>query len=139
MKQIVKEPVVRVPHLVMVFPNSIHGVCDPDEMFKEAEGNILIHGVVLREYEGNLQHVLAVEGHPCCTIGLVEMATSWELSAAIEQPNIVQPEKPSGKDILSLRILPVDPPVKVQHQSLKRPFEEPHISPPQFVFDVVQE
>ena len=40
-------------------------------------------------------------------------------AAAIKYTNIVQPEKTSGKDILSLRVLAVNPPVEIQHQSLK--------------------
>src|ERR1700757_1407311 len=132
-KQIVEEPIFAIPHLVMVLPNSIHSIGDPDEMLEETERNVLIHRVVLGQYERDLQHVLAVESHPRRAICLIQVTACRELGTAIEYPDIVEAEKSAGEDILSLRIFSVDPPVKVQHQPLERAFQEAQIRPAQLL------
>src|SRR5207302_10277620 len=101
MKQIVEEPVLVVPHFVVVLTDSIHGICDPEEMLHKPEGDILVHRVVLRQNERDFQHVLAVEGHPSCTVRLVEVTPGGKGSTAIEDTNIVQTEESAGKNILS--------------------------------------
>src|SRR5580692_5350088 len=120
MEQIVEEPILGVPYLVMMLTDPVHRIRDPEEMFYETKGNFFIHGVVLCQNKRNLQHVLAVESHPRRAIRLVEMPAGGELSTAIEDPNIVQPEESSREDISSLRVFSVYPPVKIQHQTLKR-------------------
>src|SRR5580693_3221505 len=120
MEQIVEEPILGVPHLILMLADPVHRIGDPEEMLYETKGNFFIHGVVLCQNKRNLQHVLAVESHPRRAILLVEMPTGGKLSTAIEHPNIVQPDESSREDISSRRIFSVDPPVKIQHQTLKR-------------------
>ena len=127
MEQIVEETLLGIPHLIVVLADPIHGIRDPEEMLQEPESDVLIHGVVLRQNECDLQHVLAVERHPRRAIRLVEMTTCGKLGTAIEHPNIVQPEKSTGEDIPSLGILPVDPPVEIQHQALKGALQEAQV------------
>src|SRR5277367_1467968 len=136
MEQIVEEPILGVPHLILMLANPVHRVGDPEEMLYEAKGDFLVHGVVLCQNKRNLQHVLAVESHPRRAIRLVEMPTGGELSTAIEHANIVQPEESSREDIPSLRVFSVDPPVEVQHQTLKRTLQEAQVRPAQFFLDV---
>ena len=138
MEQVVEEPVLGVPHFVVVFPDPIHGVGDPEEVLKKPVGNLLIHGVVVCQNERDLQHVLAVESHPRRAVRLVQMAARRERSTAIKHANVVQPEKSTGENILSLRIFPVDPPVEILHQALKRPLQKAEIRPAQFFFNVVE-
>src|SRR5262249_49265752 len=96
------------------------------------------HGIVIRQNQRNLQHVLAVKRHPSSAVGLIQMATRGKGSAAIKDPDVVQSEKATGEDVLPLRIFPVDPPVKIQHQALKRSFQETQIGPAKLLFHVVQ-
>src|SRR6476646_11704450 len=138
MEQIVEEAVLAVPHLVVVFPDPIHGVGDPEEVLKEPVGNFLIHGVVVCQNQSDLEHVLAVESHPGSTVGLIQMSARREGRTAIKHTNVVQPEKSAGKHVLSLGILPVDPPVEVLHQTLKRLFQKAEISPTQRLFNVIE-
>src|SRR5215472_10277191 len=107
-----------------MFPDTIHGVRDPQEMLQEPEGDVLVDGVVISQNQCNLQHVLAIEGHPCRTVGLIQMTARRERGAAIEDSNIVQPEEAPSEDALTLGIFSIDPPVEIQHQTLKRLFEE---------------
>ena len=73
MKQIVKEPIRGIPHLVMMHTDAVHGVGDPREMFEEAEGDVFIHRVVLGQDQRDLQHAQAVERHPSGTVGLIQV------------------------------------------------------------------
>src|SRR5580693_128286 len=122
----------------MVLTHPVHSISDPEEMLEETVGDFLIHGIVFRQNESDLQHVLAIEGHPCRAIRLVEMTARRKGSTAIEESNIVQPEEAPREDIPSLRILSVDPPVEIQHQTLKRTFQETQIRPAQFSFNVIE-
>src|SRR5271169_4131769 len=136
MEQIVEESVLGVPHLIMILADPVHRIGNPEEMLYEAKGNFLIHGVVLCQNKCDLQHVLAVEGHPRRAIRLVEMPTGGELNTAIEDPDIAQPEESTREDIPSLRVFSVDPPVEIQHQTLKRALQEAQVRPAQFFLDV---
>ncbi len=138
MEQIVKESFLAVPHLVVVLANAVHGVSDPDKMFDKAVSNVFIHGVVFRQNERDLQHVLAIESHPGGTICLIEVTARRELGTAVEHSDIVESKKPAGEDVLTLRVFPVNPPVEVQHQALKRALQETKIRAAQLFFNVVK-
>src|SRR5580700_492939 len=56
MKDIVKEPILRVPHLIAICADSIHGVGNPRPMLKEAERDFLINLVMVSEDDCNFQH-----------------------------------------------------------------------------------
>src|SRR5215472_18187970 len=139
MQQIVKEPVRGIPHRVAVLANSVHGISDPDEMFQETIGDLLIQRIRFRQDERDLQHVLAIESHPGSAVCLIEMPAGWEFGTAVEDPNVVQSEKSARENILALRILAVDPPVEIQHQSLKRTFQEAQIRSAQLSLHQEQE
>ena len=136
MEQIIEKTILGVPHFVVVLADSIHGVCDPEEMLQEPEGNLLIHRVVLCQNKRDLQHVLAIEGHPRRAVRLVKVATGGKGCTAIEYANVVQPEESTGEYVISLGVLAIDPPIEVLHQALKRPFQEAQIRSAQFFFDV---
>jgi hypothetical protein len=131
MEKVIKEAILRIPHLVVVFADTIHGVSNPAEMLKEAVGYLLIHRVVIGQSDCNLQHAQAVERHPCSAVGLVQVPAGRERSTAIENSDIVEPEESAGKHIAPLGILTVDPPVEIQHQSLEGAFQEAQVAPAQ--------
>ena len=93
-------------------------------MLEELEGDLFVHRVVFAKYQGHLQHVLAVKRHPGGAVRLLQRAARGELRAAVEDADVVQSEKAAGEDVAPRRILAIDPPVEVQHQSLKRAFQE---------------
>src|SRR5215469_2906821 len=96
-------------------------------MFKKAKRDVFINIIVFRQNQCDLEHALAVECHPCRTIGLVQMATHWKLRTAIKYADVIQTEKSTCKDILALGIFPIDPPVEVLHQSLERSLEKSQV------------
>src|SRR5271170_2878578 len=124
MEQVVEEAVFAIPHLVAVRADTIHCIADPEEVLEESAGHLFIHGVVLGQNKRNIEHAKAVEGHPCGAVSLIQMPTSRQLRAAIEDPDIVESEKPAGEDVAPLWIFAVEPPAEVQHQSLERALEE---------------
>src|SRR3954469_5024191 len=139
MKHVVKEALRGVPHLVMVRSNSIHGIRNPKEVLQKSESNVLVHRVVIHQDECNFQHILTIKCHPCRAVRLVEVPAGRQLSTAVEDADIVQSQESSGKDVLALWILSVDPPVEIQHQPLERTFQEAHVCPAEFLFDVKEE
>src|SRR5215469_3182972 len=108
-------------------------------MFKKAKRDVFINRIVFRQDQCDLEHALAVECHPCRTIGLVQMTTHWKLRTAIKYPDVVQTEKSACKNIPSLRIFPINPPVEVLHQSLERSLEKSQVRTSQFFLNVVEE
>ena len=71
-------------------------------MLKKPECDVFVHRVVLSKDERNLQHVLAVERHPCRAIGLVEMPARRKLRTSVEDADVIQAEKAAGKYVSSL-------------------------------------
>src|SRR5271157_6551781 len=113
MEQIVEEPIRRVPHLVVVHADAVHGVGDPYEMLEESKSNLLIPRVVLGQNERDLQHTQAIERHPCRAVGLVQMSAGGQRRAAIEYPNVVEPKEAAREHVTPLGIFAVDPPVEI--------------------------
>src|SRR5271157_3582782 len=119
MEQIVEEAFLRVPHLVVVLADAVHGIGDPYEMLEEPESDFLVYRVVLGEDERNLQHGQAVERHPCRAVGLVEMSAGRQRRAAVKYADVIETEEATSKDVTAFRVLAINPPVKIQHQPLE--------------------
>ena len=128
-QQVVEEPVLLVPHLVVMLADAVHGVGDPHEVLDELEGDLLVHRVVLGQDQRHLQHALAVERHPRRPVRLLQRAARRQLRAAVEDADVVEAEEAAGEHVLAGGILPVHPPVEVQHQPLERPLQEPEVGP----------
>src|ERR1700730_13591607 len=124
MQKVIEEAVLCIPHLIVVHTDTINGIGDPSEVLKEAIGSLLINGVVISQNKSNLQHAQTVECHPSRAIGLIKMPARRKVSTAIEYPDVVQPEKATRKYIASFWVFSVDPPNKIQLQSLERAFQE---------------
>ena len=91
------------------------------------------------EDDGHVQHVLAVERHPGRPVRLLERAAGGERGAAVEDADVVEAQEPAGEDVLSLRVLPVHPPVEVEHQALERALQELDVFPAQVLLHLVEE
>jgi len=64
---------------------------------------LLDHGVDL--------HVQAEESHPSGTVSLSECSTSRQWLRSVERSNVIKTKETTLKDIVSIGILPVDPPI----------------------------
>src|SRR4029077_15771134 len=98
-KQIVKEPVLAVPHRIVSGANPVHRIRNPNEVLEEPEGHFLVHGVVLRKDQRDLQHVLAVKRHPGRTVSLVKVTTGGQFRTAIENADVIEPQESSSEYI----------------------------------------
>ncbi len=79
------------------------------------------------ELHRKLQHVLAEQGHPGRAVRLLKVAAGGERRAAVEDADIVQPQKPALEHVLAEPVLAVHPPGKVQQQFVERRLEEIHV------------
>lgn len=73
---VIVESVLLVPERHLFVATSAtgerHGVGDEQEVFEELGRNVLVGGVVLGQFESNVQHVQGKEGHPGGAVGLSE-------------------------------------------------------------------
>src|SRR5205823_6781094 len=104
-----------------VHADTIHGSGDPEEVLVEFGGELLVDRVVQRELQRDLQHALTVERHPRRAVGLLEVAACGQRGAAVEDADVVEPEKPPLEDVLAVTVLAIDPPREV-HQKLLEAF-----------------
>ena len=107
-------------------------------MVDELEGDLRVHVVVVGQDQGHLQHVLAVERHPGRPVRLLQRPARRQLRAAVEDADVVQPQKTPGEDVAPGRVLAVHPPVEVLEQALKGPLQESGVRPTQPLLVLVQ-
>src|SRR5215813_336867 len=105
--------------------NAVHGIGDPYEVLEEVESIVLILiRIVVRQNDSNLQHVLTIKRHPRSPVRLFQRTSCRQGRATIKHTNVVEAEKPTRKDIASVGILAVYPPIEVEHQSSERAFQK---------------
>src|SRR3984957_14998666 len=139
MQHVVKEAILAVPHLIGIRTDSIHRIGNPEKVLKESKCGFLVDRIVFSEDERNLQHVLAIKGHPGSAVCLVEPPTGGKFSAAIEDADIVETQKAAGEYVTAVRILAVHPPIEIQHQALEGALEEANVGAAEFLLDVIEE
>ena len=121
-QDVVIETVFFVPHAVL--PDTVHARGNPQEVLDEFIAEVLVRGIVHGHLHAQLDHVLAKQGHPGRAVGLLQIAARGQGGAAIENPDVIEPEEAPFKDIFAEAILAVDPPGEVQHELVKRALEE---------------
>ena len=121
-QHIIEEAVVLIPH-AGVFARVAHRRGDPQEMLGELDRQVLIGGTVLRQLHGDLEHILAEERHPGSAVGLLQIAAGWQRRAAVEDPDVVQPQEAALKDVVAGAVFTVHPPGEVEQQLLEGPLE----------------
>jgi len=62
----------------------------------------------------------AVHRHPARAVGLVQVTAGRQLGAAVEDADVVEPQKAALKNVLPFHVLAVHPPVEVEHQLVKK-------------------
>ena len=85
---------------------------------------LLIGRIVRRELEGDLEHVLGVEGHPRGAVGLLQIAAGRQRRAAVEDADIVEPEKPPFEEVPAEAVFAVHPPAEVRGELAEDPLQE---------------
>ena len=82
------------------------------------------------QLDGDLQHVLAEEGHPGGAVGLLQVAAGGQRSAAVEDADVVEAEEAALEDVLAEAVLAVDPPGEVQQQLVEDRFRQSRSASP---------
>ena len=62
-------------------------------MLDELERHVRVLGVVHRELDGDLEHVLAEQRHPGRAVGLLQVAAGRQRRAAVEHADVVEAEE----------------------------------------------
>src|SRR5690606_12495414 len=83
----------------------VHGVGDGGEVLEELAGAVLVAPVVAGQLEGDAQHHHAVEGHPRGSVGLLQVPAVGRADAAVEDADVVEPEKAAAEDVAAARSL----------------------------------
>ena len=97
-------------------------------MLVELRRHLLTDGVVQRQLEGDLEHGLAVEGHPRRSVRLLEVSAGRQGSAAVEDTDVVEAQEAALEHVRAGRILAVHPPGEVDEELLENRLEELEIA-----------
>jgi hypothetical protein len=93
-------------------------------VLEELGGDVLVGGILLGQLERHGEHGGAEERHPRGAIGLVQVAAGGQGLGAIEDADVVQPEKAPGEEVSPVYVLAVDPPGEVEQQLVEHAREE---------------
>src|SRR5579863_2898956 len=85
-------------------------------------------GIVSCQLDADFKHVLAEQCHPSSAVSLLQVAPGGQWGAAVENADVVEPQKAPLEEVLAEAVFTVHPPTEVQHQLCKRAFEELHIA-----------
>src|SRR5205814_2665718 len=86
----------------------------------------------------NRQHVQTVHPHPARPIRLLDVATSRQRRAAVEDANVIQPQEAALEDVAAFGVFAVDPPGEVEHELVEDALEECAIArAPALLLDLV--
>ena len=117
-QDVVVKPVLLIPHAIG--PHLVHGAGDPEEMVDKLRHHLTVVGILGRQLDADLQHVLAEHCDPGRAIGLLQVAARGQRRASVKNANIVQPKKASLEEVLAEAVFAIDPPGKVQRKLCKR-------------------
>src|SRR6516164_1119133 len=97
-------------------------------MFDELEAHVRIGRLAARQLDGDVEHLLTEERHPGGAVSLLQMASGRQRRAAVENADIVEPQKATIEGIVAGAVLAVYPPGEVEHQLVEGTFEPIGIS-----------
>ena len=119
---VVVEAVLLVPQARAA--ERVDGVGDVDEVLEEFRGDVLHARIERRQFQGHREHRAAVEGHPGGAVGLLQLPAARQRLGAVEDADVVQPQKAAGEEVLAAKVLAVHPPGEVHQQLLEDRGEE---------------
>ena len=125
---VIEKAFLLVPCARPIVAHAVERLGDIDKMLKKLGRHFFVGFVVLGQFQGHFEHIEAIHGHPSRAVGLFQMPAAWNGRTAVENPNIVQPQKAAFKNVFALRVLPIDPPREVQRQFMKSLFEKNNVA-----------
>ena len=106
----------------------VHSRGDGNKLLGERQHHGLVDRIVHRQFDGDLQHALAEEGHPRGSIRLFQMTSRGERGTAIEYADVVESQEATPEDVLPTGVLAVHPPVEIHQQLLKHLLEKSQVA-----------
>src|SRR5262249_1895635 len=92
-------------------------------MYDELDAHLHVGRVDQRQFHADLEHVLAEERHPAGTVGLLQVPPGRQRGAAVEDPDVVEPQEAALEDVAAAAVLAVHPPGEVEQQLLEGSLE----------------
>ncbi|NBW88663.1 MAG: hypothetical protein EBR51_01905, partial [Gammaproteobacteria bacterium] len=123
-QHVVEEAVLLVPQIVRLATHALHRRTDVDVVLEEFGGQTLVGSVLFRELERDAHHVETEQSHPARRIGLLEYRTTRQLLRAVEQGDVVQPQKPAFEHVVAAAVDLVHPPGEVDQKFVEATLEE---------------
>ena len=120
-QDVVEEPVVLVPQRHVLRAEGVHRLGDRQEVLEELGGDVVPRLVVPGQLQRDLEHLLAVEGHPARGVGLLQPVAGRQRRRAVEQADVVHPEEAALEQVGPVGVLAVDPPGEVEQQLGEHP------------------
>src|ERR1043165_1976466 len=93
-------------------------------MLDKLQSEFIKGRITAREIHRDPRHVLAIQRHPGRAVRLFKVSAAGKSIAAIKDPNVIEAEEPSFKDILSESVFAVDPPGEIEDQLVEYPLQK---------------
>src|SRR4051794_38372925 len=106
----------------------IHGMRDVKEVLPELTCHVFVRIVEAGQFHRDGEQVERVHRHPACAVGLLDMSSNRQGLAAIEDADVIEPEKAALENVSALGIFTIDPPCEVQHELVKDTLEKLHVT-----------
>src|SRR6187200_1757445 len=97
-------------------------------MFKEFSSSIFKGIVVHGNFNRDIHHVKGKRPHPAGTICLLQLHFTGKMNAAVKYADIIKAKKPPFKNVVTINVLPVDPPREIDQEFLKNFLQKLYIS-----------
>ncbi len=111
----------------------VHRVDDRDVVPEELARDVLEDRPMLGQFHRDAEHGGAEQAHPGRRVGLAHRDPVGQRHVAVEHADVVQPEEPAAEQVAPSGIVPVDPPVEVEHQLVKGAFQEIEVRTPRLL------
>src|SRR5262249_53907203 len=119
LQHVIEKSVFFIPQSHPVVAAMAHSVGNVDKVLPELAGYVLVGGVILRQLHRHGQQVECVHRHPAGSVGLLDVSTSGQGSAAVKDTNVVQAKESALENVHALGIFAVDPPGEIQQKFVK--------------------
>src|SRR5512138_3312915 len=113
-QKVVIKAILFVPHAILA--GMVHGGSNIGEVFHKFEDHVFIRVIVKCQFKSHLKHILAEEGHPGCSVRLLQMAAGGQRCASIEDPDVIQAEETALEKVLAKPVFAVYPPGEIQQK-----------------------
>src|SRR5436305_7133457 len=99
-------------------------------MLEEFRGHVFVNRIGLCEFQRHGKHREAIESHPRSAVRLLQKSAGRQRFRAVENADVIEPEKTAGEKIVAFGVFAVHPPGEVEQQLLECAFKKSAITLP---------